>query len=298
MSPMSDDLSHHSTSAVKRSLGRSFGPVADAYDRTRPSYSADAAHWLTGQGRQVVELGAGTGQLTARLLELGHGLVATDPLLPLVRRLADRLDVPAVVASAEHIPVASRSVDVVVCAQSFHWFEHDDALPEIARILKPGGQLAVVWNLRDEGTPWVRKLNRIIGAQSSHDLVQPLMETPYFGFVDSAKFRFWQNHTAATLLDMMRTRSDVLAMTDRERDELLARVLELYDSYGRGYDGMQLPYITHCYRAVVRHQVEAPVPPPRRHGPSSSATEPGSAQEPPARPGPPEDPGTQLIDFR
>jgi SAM-dependent methyltransferase len=273
-----------------RDHARSFAGVAQAYDRARPSYPPDAATWLVGGQRStVVELGAGTGKLTELLVAAGHDVVATDPLPEMLDRLRERVPgARAAVASAEGIPIASRSVDVVVCAQAFHWFDHDVALPEIARVLRPGGVLALVWNARDEGIPWVRKLGRIIGsADSRTDLAAPAEATEHFGPVEHAEFRFWQSLRRDELFDLVRSRSYVALLDEPERDALLARVGDLYDDYGRGPDGMQLPYVTRCYRTVVRHQ--AP-PPPAMVGTSAGRV--------PEQAGPQDDPGTLLIDFK
>jgi ubiquinone/menaquinone biosynthesis C-methylase UbiE len=158
------------------SPARAFGSVADAYDRGRPGYPAEAAAWLVGdEPITVLEIGAGTGKLTEALVELGHEVHATDPDDAMLARLRARLpDVPTSVASAERLPAADASYDVVVAGQAFHWFDHDVALPEIARVLRPGGQLALVWNQRDEQIPWVRKLGRIIGNQEHQESVAPL----------------------------------------------------------------------------------------------------------------------------
>ena len=282
----------------------SFSSVAEAYDRARPSYPEDAAAWLVGSGRStVVELGAGTGKLTELLVGAGHEVVATDPLPEMLAQLRRRVPgARTAIASAEHIPVASRSVDVVVCAQAFHWFEHETALPEIARVLRPGGALALVWNARDEGIPWVRKLGAIIGSADGRlDLVDPVTESPYFRDVQSREFRFWQSLRREELFDLVRSRSYVALLEDAERDELLARVGALYDDYGRGPDGMQLPYLTRCYRAVVRHQDPAPTPAPGTVDWTALTTDPDGTQPIGRVPGqtrPPEDPGTLLFDFR
>jgi SAM-dependent methyltransferase len=198
------------------------------------------------------------------------------------------------VAGAEGIPVASRTADVVVCAQSFHWFDHERALPEIARVLRPGGVLALVWNARDEGIPWVRKLGAIIGsADNQTDLADPAEESEHFGPLEHQEFRFWQSLRREGLFDLVRSRSYVALLGDSERDELLGRVGALYDDYGRGPDGMQLPYLTRCYRTVVRHL--APPPPPGGDRTEESA----DAGHVPAQAGPPpDDPGTLLIDFK
>lgn len=296
---------------------RSFGEVADAYDRARPSYPEEAAAWMTGGGRAaVLELGAGTGKLTEVLDRAGHTVLATDPLPPMLRHLSARVRVAHVAASAEEIPLRSRSVDVVVCGQSFHWFDHARAMPEIARVLRPGGVLALAWNTYDSSIPWVRRLERLLtppeGKPGSPDRAFPLKETPYFGFVDERAFRFWQVHTARSLADLARSTSYVAGMRDLERESLLAKVDALYADYGRGHDGMQLPWVTRCYRAVVRHQElppEKPVPSRRVPDTDTGGTDvapPGLEDQPetpaetpaPRTRRPPEDPGMQLIDFR
>jgi ubiquinone/menaquinone biosynthesis C-methylase UbiE len=285
---------------------RSFGPVADAYDRARPSYPEEAVGWLTGAGRSVVlDLGAGTGKLTSLLHDAGHDVLAVDPLPEMLAHLSRRVPVQPVAATAEQLPLRSRSVDLVVCGQSFHWFDHDRALPEIARVLRPGGMLALAFNTYDVSIPWVRRLKALISPQSGSgdEAAEPLMETPYFGFVDKKQFRNWSTHTAASLADLTRSLSHVATMGEPERARVLAKVDALYAEYGRGHDGMQLPYVTRCYRAVVRHQELPPeVPLPARRQPAAPTADPAEdgptdAPTAPTRK-PPEDPGTQLIDFR
>jgi ubiquinone/menaquinone biosynthesis C-methylase UbiE len=282
---------------------RSFGPVADAYDRARPSYPEEAVNWMVGSGRSMVlELGAGTGKLTEVMHRAGHDVLATDPLEDMLEMLAKRVPpVHHVVATAEHIPVRSRSVDVVVCGQSFHWFDHDVAMAEIARVLRPGGTLSLAWNTYDEGIPWVKRLKRLISPQTDPEsMSMPLMESPFFGFVDQKQFRFWQPHTATTLADLVRSVSHVATMSEAARADVLAKVDALYAEYGRGHDGMQVPYITRCYRAVVRHQdlpPEAPAPDLAAPGLEDDEELTGPIARPPQRK-PPEDPGMQLIDFK
>jgi len=280
---------------------RSFGPVADAYDRARPSYPDEAVAWLTGNGRSMVlELGAGTGKLTEVLASFGHEVLAVDPLPEMLTVLGRRVAALRVVATAEHLPVRSRSVDVVVCGQSFHWFDHDLAMAEIARVLRPGGHIALAWNTYDEGIPWVKRLKKLISPAVHAEQVNPLMESPYFGFVDSKQFRFWQPHTAATLADLTRSVSHVATMSESERTSTLAKVDALYAEYGRGHDGMQVPYITRCYRAVVRHEELPPdtVAAPTIHPPGLEDSDVEETGPVTGRRKPPEDPGMQLIDFK
>ena len=253
----------------------SFAGVADAYDRGRPGYPAEAVAWLVGrEPRRVLELGAGTGKLTAGLAALGHDVVATDPLPQmLVHLVAGLPEVACLAATAERIPLPARSVDVVVAGQAFHWFDLDRALPEIARVLRPGGRLAVTWNLRDERIPWVRRLGELIGTPGqSKDPTQDLIGSRLFGYVEQASYRFWQPLGPDRLRDLAASRSKLAVMPESARERVLAQVAALYEEYGRGHDGMLLPYLTRCFAATVRAPaLEEPHPaePPTEDGDGS-----------------------------
>ncbi len=239
-------------------LATSFAHVAEEYHRSRPGYPLEAAVWLTGStAATVVELGAGTGKFTDRLVELGHDVLATDPLDELLTLLRDRHpDLRTASTPAEQIPAATRSVDVVVAAQAFHWFDHALALPEIARVLRPEGRVAVVRNDPDDRIPWVRKLGRILGV-GDHQATDPtdvLVGSQLFGYVEQATFRHWQPLRRQDLRDLALSRSRVATMERSAQDRLLRQVEALYDDYGRGPDGLLLPYVTRCFKAVVRPQ--------------------------------------------
>lgn len=258
---------------------RSFGEVAARYERGRPGFPPAAAAWLTGTRPTVVlELGAGTGKLTRELVALGHDLYATDPSEQMLAQLRARLpDVRTAVAPAEEIPLPDNSVEIVVAAQAFHWFDLPVALPEIARVLRPGGQLALVWNLRDDKIPWVRKLGGLIGTQEQlNDPTEALLTSGLFGYVDHATFRHSQVIDRESIQDLVASRSNIAVLDDAARARKLGQLLAFYDDYGRGMDGMRLPYLTQCYRSVVS--------PPR------VTAEPVAATEPPADQ--PADPGT------
>ncbi len=237
---------------------RSFGGVAEAYDRGRPTYPREAAVWLTSdQPLTVLELGAGTGKLTGQLVALGHDVHATDPDAQMLALLEKNLPgVRATRAPAEEIPAGDSSFDVVVCGQAFHWFDLDRALPEIARVLKPRGRLSLVWNQRDERIPWVRRLGAIIGTQDQlRDPAEKLVESQLFGDVEDASFKFWQVVDRDSIRDLVLSRSNVAVLSADEQDAKLAEVLAFYDEYGRGMDGMQLPYAASCFRAQVLDRV-------------------------------------------
>ncbi len=257
----------------------SFAGVADAYERARPGYPEEAVAWLLagndGHDRapqRVVELGAGTGKLTAGLAAGDRSVVATDPLDSMLRHLVRNVSGAHVAqGTAEQIPVRRRWADVVVVGQAFHWFDRERALPEIARVLRPGGRIALTWNLRDERIPWVKRLGRIIGTQDQDtDPTLELLATGLFGFVEQTQFRFWQPLDRERLHDLVTSRSNVASMDEAQRQKVIADVDALYDDYGRGADGMLLPYVTHCFRAVARAQAdpdetdepEGPIDPP------------------------------------
>jgi ubiquinone/menaquinone biosynthesis C-methylase UbiE len=250
-------------SEQQRDPARSFGGVADAYDRGRPTYPLKAAAWLTSdQPVTVLELGAGTGKLTRQLVELGHDVHATDPdpaMLALLERNLPQVRVSQ--APAEEIPAGDRSYDVVVSAQAFHWFDLDRALPEIARVLKPRGRLALAWNERDERIPWVRRLGAIIGTQEQlTDPSDVLERSKLFGEVERATYTNRQLVDRESIQDLVRSRSNVATLGEADRAAKLQQVLELYDEYGRGMDGMQLPYSVSCFRAAVLEQASFGVP--------------------------------------
>jgi SAM-dependent methyltransferase len=237
---------------------RSFGGVAEAYDRGRPAYPREAAVWLTSaQPLTVLELGAGTGKLTAQLVALGHDVHATDPdpqMLALLEKNLPGLRTSQ--APAEEIPAGDASIDVVVSGQAFHWFDLDRALPEIARVLKPRGRLSLVWNQRDERIPWVKRLGALIGAQDQlRNPDEKLMESQLFGDVEDASFKFWQVVDRDSICDLVRSRSNIAVLSPAQQDAKLAEVLAFYDDFGRGMDGMQLPYAARCFRAQVLDRV-------------------------------------------
>ena len=289
-------------SASPRDRALSFAAVADAYDRARPSYPLQAAEWLTGRiPSTVVELGAGTGKFTDLLLQLGHDVLATDPLDEMLAHLRLRHpDLRVATAPAEQIPAATRSVDTVVAAQSFHWFDAEKALREVARVLKPEGRVALVWNQRDERVPWVRRLGELISGQDQDvDPSDVLVGSRLFGYVEDTTFRHWQPLRRAELRDLALSRSNVAVLDPSAQERLLRKVDELFDAYHRGPDGLLLPYVARCYRAVVR---------PRGHidEPEHSADLTAAAQaareatELPAAGGRDDEdgPATTLIDFR
>ena len=230
-----------------------FADVAGAYERGRPGYPEEAVRWLAGdQPQDVVDLGAGTGKLTRALVALGHRVTAVEPLEEMRRELEAALpDIRALPGSAEAMPLPDSSADVVTSAQAFHWFDHANALPEIARVLRAGGRIALVWNSRDDRDPWMSRLSAIIGNETVQewDVVPVIEEGGLFGPVESAQFSFVQMRDRDTLLDLVLSRSYLAKLLPAERQPVLDEVGRLYDETA-GPDGVRLLYVTDCFRAV------------------------------------------------
>jgi SAM-dependent methyltransferase len=232
-----------------------FADVAGAYERGRPGYPEEAVRWLAGdEPRDVVDLGAGTGKLTRALVALGHHVVAVEPLDEMRAELAAAVTgVRALVGDAETIPLPDGAADVVTSAQAFHWFDHDAALPEIARVLRPGGRLALVWNSRDDRDPWMARLSAIIGNETieESDVIPVIDESGLFGPVETARFSFEQRLDRDGLLDLVLSRSYCAKLPQSDREPVLEAVGQLYDATA-GPEGVRLPYVTECFRAERR----------------------------------------------
>lgn len=148
-------------SEVHDVAARGFGAEAAAYDRARPSYPPDAIAWLVERlgikpGRQIVDLAAGTGKLTTLLADTGADLVAVEPVAAMRDRLrAQQPRIPVLAGVAEALPFADRSIDAVLVAQAFHWFDARRTMSEIARVVRPGGYFGLLWNARDRSVEWV-----------------------------------------------------------------------------------------------------------------------------------------------
>lgn len=241
--------------AERAARARSFGSVADAYERARPGYPDAAVRWLVGdEPCVVVDVGAGTGKLTRQLVAAGHDVVAVEPLpemLAQLRRVAP--SARALEGSAEAIPLDDASADVVTAAQAFHWFDHAVALPEMARVLRTDGVLGLVWNMRDERVEWMARLGELLGVERTYredyqaDAV--VAASGLFAPVERRAFPFSQRVDRRTLRELVISRSGVAALPADERAEVLEQVDRLYDEVADG-DGLTIPYETHAFKAV------------------------------------------------
>ena len=141
-----------------------FGGAAELYDRSRPSYPADAVEFFAStlgihEGARVCDLAAGTGIFTALVVDRGAQLIACEPVGGMRAVLRSRLPTIDVVAgTAEALPFVDRSFDAVTIMQALHWFDGPAATAELARVLRPGGRVGFAWNARDRGVDWVDRV--------------------------------------------------------------------------------------------------------------------------------------------
>ena len=242
----------------RRERSLSFGSQAAAYERGRPSYPPEAVDWLlaptdTWVARDVLDLGAGTGKLTTRLVERGLTVVAVDPIAEMLEMLRTALpDTPALLGSAEQIPLPDNAVDAVLVAQAWHWFDSEQAVAEIARVLRPGGRLGVLWNTRDERSGWVKDFGRIVGLEHDRDNATVDLPEP---FTDIATHQVeWTNYiTPQALIDYVASRSYCITSPAEVRTRTLDEVRELLASHPSlvNATGLAMPYITVCVRATL-----------------------------------------------
>ena len=235
---------------------RSFGAAAGQYARARPGYPADAVDWLVpAAARRVLDLGAGTGKFTAALAGRALDVVAVEPSARMLAELTAAL--PGVVAhrgSAEATGLPDACVDAVVVAQAWHWVDPARAVPEVARVLRPGGSLGLVWNVRDDSVPWVRDVWSLaqLGTEQEMQVEDPVVGEP-FGPLERFLTGFEHVTDRAGVLDLIASRSYVIVLPDDERAALLAEVAELLDHHPglRGSAEIRLPYRTWCVRTSL-----------------------------------------------
>ena len=227
-----------------------FVDVAEEYETGRPGYPPEAVAALTERlalppGARIADVGAGTGKLTRALIAAGFDVVAIEPLAGLRARL--RAVVPGVEArdgAAEALPLADASVDAVACANAFHWFDAPRAVAEFARVIRPGGALALIWHdgvEADESAPWSRELLAVVaGSRPDHPAYTDdqgrgaVAADPAFGPLGRAEVRSAYATDARRILAHVASMSWVGGLPPAEREHLLARAAAVLERHAVG----------------------------------------------------------------
>ncbi|WP_435744535.1 class I SAM-dependent methyltransferase [Microbacterium sp. PMB16] len=239
---------------VDEVLARSFESIGEDYDRYRPGFPPVAAEIIVPKAVDTaLDLGAGTGKFTQLLLERADQVVAVEPSAPMLAVLLSNLpSVVAVSGTAESVPMADASVDVVTVAQAFHWFDREPACTEIARVLVPAGTLGLLWNRADPGCSWDMACHRI--AHPAVDATDATAETaaeelPGFEFVRHEEVAWTERISREHYLRRWFTVSSFLVAEEAEQLRMRAAIEGVLDAAPetRGQPAFDVPHVTDVF---------------------------------------------------
>jgi SAM-dependent methyltransferase len=239
----------------------SFGAHAASYADHRPGYPTAAIQWVLDAATRpvvdVADVGAGTGALTRTLVQLGLEVSAYEPDPGMLDELRSRVpEATAELAPAESLPRPDASLDAVLVGQAWHWFDHAAASDELARVIRPGGSLGLVWNLRDVSLPWTRALADLIGGEDTMQSPARDPEAQYvrlgagWGPVERVEITHEVEQDADSLVALVSTYSYVRLRPDAEQVYADIRELVRTSPDLRGRTTFPLPYVTTVYRAA------------------------------------------------
>jgi SAM-dependent methyltransferase len=247
---------------VREHYAKTFDRAAELYERARPSYASGAIDWIVPAGvTRVLDLGAGTGKVTERLVGRGYEVVAVDPSPNMLAQLRAKLpEVEVHVGTAEATGLADGSVDAVLVGSAFHWFRRPDADHEIARVLRPHGRVGILGNSREPDSLTARLLARA-AAHGGIDRDHPArrdrdqqLDPALFTSLEQAGFPYTQTVTPDQVVELVASRSYVIDLPDAERATLLGEVRRLVDTDPDvgGRAEFELSYVTRARRCERR----------------------------------------------
>lgn len=243
---------------------QSFGAISDDYDRYRPGPSDAALDWLLPRGvTDVLELGAGTGAVTRMLVARVPHVVAVEPDERMRAVLTDRTPDAVVVAGrAEEIAADDASFDVVMAASAWHWVDEERAVPEVARVLRPGGSLSLLWTGPDRSIDWMRSVwaggkvlsqeeASAVDSQRQERHVVNLGEESPFHPPERQVFHWSLPMSRDQVIGLVSTYSNVITLADQERRDYLASIARFLDTLEpfTGTDQVDIPMRCLCWRA-------------------------------------------------
>ncbi len=246
--------------ASREEMSTSFGRAAAVYEAGRPEYPAESVAWMLRPVAsrehlvRVADVGAGTGKLTRALVATGAEVVAIDPDPAMLDALHAAVPgVPTFAGTGERLPLPDAALDAVVFGQSWHWVDPPAASAEVGRVLRSGGVLGLVWNVRDESVDWVARMTRIMHGSSAEVMLAgegPAVASP-FASLEEHVVHWERRMTRADLFAMARSRSYLITASDGDRARIEAELEALFDEVGAvGDAAIALPYVTRAYRGI------------------------------------------------
>lgn len=226
------------------------------------SFPAPAVDWCCGDAPADVAVIGPTRDLVWALVAAGHRVTILDrSLVALHRVTADGLPLTAIAATAEALPFEPHVFDSVICMQNLHQLAPGLALPEFARVLRPGGRLNVIYTTRDDTVPWVRRLAAVLhdvdptAMQGDYGIesLESLRECSYFPSGDQRSFRTWIPVERGQLIGMVERRKAIVELDAERREQLLGDVGRIYDATANAPRPLLLPYQATCWRFGVDH---------------------------------------------
>jgi len=246
--------------ALSEIWARSFGANATGYDDYRPPLPTAVCSWLGIEARwDVVDVGAGTGQASRVLSAAGAHVVAVEPDPAMHQLISSRVDdIDARLGSAEDLPVASDSADLVVSVSAWHWFDQNRAFDEAARVLRQGGVLGIIWNGMDHTDPWA---GRFLAATETADgiTIPPdrrpgphSLRTPAgspFRHIETVEIPWTWNRSVDQVLGLIGTYSVFVNGDSELRDRISTSAAQLLDQRGQSDRVIALPMRARCWKA-------------------------------------------------
>jgi SAM-dependent methyltransferase len=205
----------------------------------------------------AVDLGAGTGKFTRLLAQRRSHVIAVEPIETMAARIpVDRLPgVEVLIGRAEAMPLAERQVGLVCCATAFHWFDFDQAMTEIARVLEQRGALALIWNVRDDRASWVASLSKLLDnyagdtPRQSTGKWRAIFDDVRFRHLTSKSYPFMQPTRPSGIVDRVMSTSFIAALSHQEQQsvgEEVVRIIET-DPGLAGTCDIRFPYLTELH---------------------------------------------------
>lgn len=250
--------------ATKAQRSTSFGAIAAEYDRLRPPPADAAVDWLVpARASTLIDLGAGTGLLSRALARRAARVVAVEPDERMRSVFAQRSPgVEVVDGRGEQIPLADAAADGVFAASAWHWMDPALAVPEIARVLRDGGRLGLIWTTRERDIPWIqaadwfREAYEQAGpdenpmprdAEGRRRIVLP--DSSPFTNIETHTFYYSRPMTPAAIVGMLTTYSAVITADPEYVAIGTDRALAAMRAEFPGAEVIDLPVRSYCWRA-------------------------------------------------